>query len=1447
MDIAPLPNLYDSTQEEWDAVAAVVKDIAAFQGVNITHGGDWPDLQDHAHFEIDISKNLDKIATRIPEMPKTESLNKLDESIKKGTEYVELFSAVVKPAKIQLYDTFDAKSTDSGINDYFSDTMGLVRTGLGEAVSFVISDAHGGFDVIDAKIAEVAEKGSSSFAALGKSIQKSTSYATLPSSLINPEIEEFLNDIGKIPKVAKKGSSSFAALGKSIQKSTSYAILQIAEKGSSAFAALGKSIQKSTDYATLPSSLINQEIEEFFDDIAKIPKVAKKGSSSFEALGKSIQESTSYATLPSSLINPEIEEFFNDIAKIPEVSKKGSSSFAALGKSIQESTSYATLPSSLINPEIEEFFNDIAKIPEVSKISEGNKAIASFFGGVSDFFQKTKDSVAALVFSTNSDTKKILSDTESLIISDAHSAPSITPVPNPHSYLRQSAPSLTPTTNPHSYLTQSAPSITTAPNSITPVPNPHSYLTQSAPSITPATNPHSYLTQIQSTAVNASTAFNALGNTIQNVANDGSSSFDKLGGAIKSASAVKYSKEDIRALTGGFQNDSFLTKLWQIAANWLPGMVNDPPRDGQFAIQDMLNLGRSMTEEELGLLNRDLTKHEFFLQNRYKQAENQIEWENLIAKHDGSLWAARLEEVVRWFASDEEIKMADQLAEKRIIEMNHAKANYDPNNLAREPTYIKKLVARQNAADAASEEGFAYNELVGNKQLELAVMRMDPMRQKLEIAAYEAISEAREKKTALDGIDGEKRTKKIRDLAYEKVWQEMANEANSNFQTPEKTRDARFHETNQMHLQGMISDRVRDATIAKHEKAYQGTAFVHNIKDLEKQRELIKGPGYVSQRYNQKQQFYDNAVDKGFVHPKRKEFVDESLYNFDLSNARKLRDTVKTEAEKFNEAAAEYKLYFDEGQFDDNAQTNLDIYTKLLKKLAQGTNSLTDAQKKNFNASVDRAAQGGDPGTGLALPKIENNALKRLEELSQEEKLLSNLNKHEKAIKKQTDDYIKKAVSAGRDFVPGDREGIRKQTDSDYYRRAGDEASEEYKSPAQKLADDIEYYNRLAAESDKYTDTMRDKAIAKLQEDSIGGYIDKLRKENEAIGNNTLAHRVNQASIEAVKTAKDKHSGMSSSDLEEVGRLAREGVYKTEGESVTAEYLTDTQKINEELAKLNELRNANVISEETFRSAAMETYDQYSLVLGNIDSARSKIYGAIENSSAQLTDALVEGTQTGKLSFASFTDAIIRDMLRIAIQASITVPFMNALYGFIGGFGYSGTPVPATAGTPSYAGHAKDGGFLSAQGFANGGGVNISDLDKMGHVRGPGGSREDKVLARLSNGEFVVNAEATRRYRGVLEEINSNAYASGGHVGKGATAGNYQSKGDAPNVNINVYNEAPGTEAEATAEPDGEGGIDVSVMVRQITNQIAADTAKGKGLAPVMQQRYKLNPAAGMR
>lgn len=69
----------------------------------------------------------------------------------------------------------------------------------------------------------------------------------------------------------------------------------------------------------------------------------------------------------------------------------------------------------------------------------------------------------------------------------------------------------------------------------------------------------------------------------------------------------------------------------------------------------------------------------------------------------------------------------------------------------------------------------------------------------------------------------------------------------------------------------------------------------------------------------------------------------------------------------------------------------------------------------------------------------------------------------------------------------------------------------------------------------------------------------------------------------------------------------------------------------------------------------------------------------------------------------------------------------------------------------------KDGGFASMLGLASG-----------GRVSGPGGPRSDSIIARLSDGEFVVNAAATRRHRGLLEAVNDNrlpAFANGGPVG----------------------------------------------------------------------------------
>lgn len=64
-------------------------------------------------------------------------------------------------------------------------------------------------------------------------------------------------------------------------------------------------------------------------------------------------------------------------------------------------------------------------------------------------------------------------------------------------------------------------------------------------------------------------------------------------------------------------------------------------------------------------------------------------------------------------------------------------------------------------------------------------------------------------------------------------------------------------------------------------------------------------------------------------------------------------------------------------------------------------------------------------------------------------------------------------------------------------------------------------------------------------------------------------------------------------------------------------------------------------------------------------------------------------------------------------------------------------------------GHAQ-GGYI---GYAKGGPV--KGYPSGGLVRGPGSATSDSIPARLSNGEYVINASATSKYRPLLEAINS--------------------------------------------------------------------------------------------
>ena len=70
-----------------------------------------------------------------------------------------------------------------------------------------------------------------------------------------------------------------------------------------------------------------------------------------------------------------------------------------------------------------------------------------------------------------------------------------------------------------------------------------------------------------------------------------------------------------------------------------------------------------------------------------------------------------------------------------------------------------------------------------------------------------------------------------------------------------------------------------------------------------------------------------------------------------------------------------------------------------------------------------------------------------------------------------------------------------------------------------------------------------------------------------------------------------------------------------------------------------------------------------------------------------------------------------------------------------------------------------------------------------GYITGPGGPRDDQVPILASNGEFIVNAAATAKNLGLLQQINAQKFADGGRVQRMADGGSVRPAAT-PDVNV---------------------------------------------------------------
>ena len=122
----------------------------------------------------------------------------------------------------------------------------------------------------------------------------------------------------------------------------------------------------------------------------------------------------------------------------------------------------------------------------------------------------------------------------------------------------------------------------------------------------------------------------------------------------------------------------------------------------------------------------------------------------------------------------------------------------------------------------------------------------------------------------------------------------------------------------------------------------------------------------------------------------------------------------------------------------------------------------------------------------------------------------------------------------------------------------------------------------------------------------------------------------------------------------------------------------------------------------------------------------------------------------------------------------------------------------------------------------------VSILCIFGAISGPGTATSDSIPAMLSDGEYVIKADAVRKIGlPVLDAINSGAvrrFSRGGYVSQGY--GKTTPVNGMPNVTVNINNQSgmPVTAEETGSSFDGENYI-VTVMLNAIaTNKMGIRT-----------------------
>lgn len=250
------------------------------------------------------------------------------------------------------------------------------------------------------------------------------------------------------------------------------------------------------------------------------------------------------------------------------------------------------------------------------------------------------------------------------------------------------------------------------------------------------------------------------------------------------------------------------------------------------------------------------------------------------------------------------------------------------------------------------------------------------------------------------------------------------------------------------------------------------------------------------------------------------------------------------------------------------------------------------------------------------------------------------------------------------------------------------------------------------------------------------------------------------------------------------------------------DYLTQKQKL------LNAAERDHIQLSPGQLTAIDNQAQAYAVAKAQLESL-TDLYNTGKQVTEDFFSTLKQDLMNGTSLWGAFSDAaskVFDDLANKALTAA-SDGIWNLLWG-------AASPASSTAG----------GGVLGGLGSWIGG---LFGHAAGGLISGPGTGTSDSIFARVSNGEFVMNAAATRVHLPTLEAMNAGRFAAGGLVG--APANSYWPAAS------NTTGGSLRLELVTTVDKNGN----LESYVRSVSGQVAGQT-----VAPVAKAVGKLSQSA---